>query len=112
MDKSINDTETSEKILKLLTNVKPEYKISFMIFTEKENGVTLVTLSNGKIISYPLGWKTAAFIGYCLLQEAIKENTYKDVIDYISDLSKRRDEIAKWILESREWFAEFRNRNK
>ena len=108
-DRSKLSLEDSQKVLDLLTNVSPEDKVNYMIFRDAENGVTLVSLEEGRLIRYPLGWKTASFIAYCLIHESILEASFNKVTEYLDNLSERRGEVKDWIKESYRWFSEFRN---
>jgi hypothetical protein len=61
-------------------------------------------------IVYTLGWQTAAFIGYCLIQTAIKEAGYDVVISYLHSLADRRKEIVKWMDDVTRLFRQYRKK--
>ncbi len=92
--------KTLRDLLEEAGSVDADSKVSYIIWSDKENGVSLSTLDyeEDRTINYPLGWKTAAFVGYCLIQESLLSEGEK-VVDYLINLAVRRKDIINLMKE-------------
>lgn len=114
MDKSQHDHLIGKLIVLLLRKEQHTEgeKIHWFIFLDDNKIFLAASEPEKQTITYPLEWKEAAFIGYSLLQMAIRQTGYDIIIEYMRELASRCNEIIEWIDEASALFKRYKGKKK